>query len=169
MLEGDYLSRASLVRTMSSCTNCARSFSLLNREKACAKCGFAFCSKCLLSYNGSKVRRATYFAYVFSVGDRIHFFKPLCLLYFFLKETFQLYFQVCAACHKAAESGSVPRPRSPPTALERRLERLASVPQQPITVYSKESEKMTRLKRGLSQEDKGIAERLQRLQRYVKF
>ena len=76
-------------------------------------------------------------------------------------------FQVCAACHKAAESGSTQRPRPPPTALERRLERLASVPQQPITVYSKESEKMTRLKRGLSQEDKGIAERLQRLQRFV--
>ena len=94
----------------------------------------------------------------------------------FFKTSFRLWqnkylnldcFQVCAACHKAAESGSAPRPRSPPTALERRLERLASVPQQPITVYSKESEKMTRLKRGLSQEDKGIAERLQRLQRYA--
>ena len=64
-------------------------------------------------------------------------------------------------------SGCAPRPRSPPTALERRLEQLATVPPQPITVYSKESEKMTRLKRGLSQEDKGIAERLQRLQRYL--
>ena len=62
----EIICRASLVRTMSSCTNCARSFSLLNREKACAKCGFAFCSKCLLSYNGSKVRLRNLFQNVIS-------------------------------------------------------------------------------------------------------
>ena len=30
-----------------SCYNCAKSFSLLNRERACKKCGFGFCGGCL--------------------------------------------------------------------------------------------------------------------------
>jgi len=30
-----------------ACYGCARNFSLLNRESACAKCGFGFCSGCL--------------------------------------------------------------------------------------------------------------------------
>ena len=32
---------------MSSCSRCAKSFSFFNGEKACANCGFSFCSKCL--------------------------------------------------------------------------------------------------------------------------
>lgn len=30
-----------------SCYNCAKDFSLFNREKACKNCGFGFCGKCL--------------------------------------------------------------------------------------------------------------------------
>ncbi len=30
-----------------SCYNCAKDFSLFNREKACKNCGFGFCSRCL--------------------------------------------------------------------------------------------------------------------------
>ena len=30
-----------------SCYNCTKSFTLLNRERSCKKCGFAFCSNCL--------------------------------------------------------------------------------------------------------------------------
>ena len=53
--------------------------------------------------------------------------------------------------------------RSPPSALKKRLERLNSLPDQkhPVTVYH-EGE-MTKLKRGLSQEDQEIANRLQNL------
>ena len=78
--------RASLVRTMSSCTNCARSFSLLNREKACAKCGFAFCSKCLLSYNGSKVRLRSRFQDLRSHFDfgRINIFTCILIAFRFV-------------------------------------------------------------------------------------
>ncbi len=30
-----------------SCYNCAKGFSLFNREKACKNCGFGFCAKCV--------------------------------------------------------------------------------------------------------------------------
>ena len=54
-------------------------------------------------------------------------------------------------------------PRSPPSALKKRLERLNSLPdaKHPITVY-KEGE-ITKLKSGLSKEDQEIADRLQNL------
>jgi hypothetical protein len=64
-----------------------------------------------------------------------------------------------------AHSNEAPRPKTPPSALEWRLEQLTTVSPQPITVYAKDSSKMSKLKRGLSQEDRGIAQRLQRLQR----
>ena len=34
-------------RYVMACYNCARSYSLFNREHACGICGFGFCANCL--------------------------------------------------------------------------------------------------------------------------
>jgi len=53
----------------------------------------------------------------------------------------------------------------PPSALERRLEQLEAPPlSKPIVVY-KDSQKVHKLKQGLSTEDQKIADRLDRLHR----
>ncbi len=157
---------------MSSCYNCARSFSLLNREKACDRCGFAFCGKCLTNINADKDRDNYKGKKEIKVRNVEIAFTPLSMHR--LTSPALDGFQVCGACKKI-ESGSpcspaasVPRPRSPPTALERRIEQLNVLPPQPITVYSRESQKekrMAKLKRGMTEEDTAIAERLERLQR----
>ena len=54
--------------------------------------------------------------------------------------------------------------RPAPDALTKRLDALG-VPSNPITVYKEENTRLSRLKRGLSQEDQQIAERLRKLQK----
>ena len=73
---------------------------------------------------------------------------------------------VCCDCEKSIINLQANRP--PPDALQRRLDFLENPPaQNPITVYkaSAQNKKMSNLKRGLSVEDKAIADRLEKLQR----
>lgn len=61
----------------------------------------------------------------------------------------------------------MPLHRAPPDALQKRLSRLPNPPPDVITVYmgEKKDSKMSKLKRGLSVEDRAIAERLEKLKK----
>jgi len=130
-----------------SCNGCAKSFGFLCKEKACGNCGFAFCSGCLKH----KVKTST---------------QPKSDV------------SVCYTCHKkmthpsnmsgggavgGAVGGAAARP--PPDALLKRLSALDrhEPPKNPITVYKEANTRISKLKRGLSVEDKAIADRLERL------
>ena len=70
---------------------------------------------------------------------------------------------VCRGCEQTIRMQQTNRP--PPDALQRRLNLLENPPaKNPITVYT-HNRKMSNLKRGLSVEDKAIADRLEKLQR----
>ena len=73
---------------------------------------------------------------------------------------------VCVNCEELIINQNASRP--PPDALQRRLDFLEQPPpSNPITVYttSQKSKKMSQLKRGLSQEDQAIADRLEKLKK----
>ena len=73
---------------------------------------------------------------------------------------------VCRSCEKSFNAPQISR--APPDALQRRLDFLENPPaRNPITVYtqSTQNKRITNLKRGMSVEDKAIADRLERLQK----
>jgi len=69
---------------------------------------------------------------------------------------------VCDSCKDLIQNPDKLRSYAPPEALQKRLENLEGPVQPPITVYRQNS-KIANLRRGLSQDDQGIVDRLEKL------
>jgi len=106
---------------------------LITREKDCKNCGFSYCSSCL-----------RYKQFVAKINQNV---------------------KVCGPCNRVLSDPKVKdaAPRSPPSALKKRLERLNSLPEakHPVTVYKDGN--VAKLRFGLPAQDQEIADRLQQL------
>lgn len=71
---------------------------------------------------------------------------------------------VCNSCHDIIQNPEKLRSYAPPEALQKRLEDLEAPAKPPITVYRQNS-KIANLRRGLSQDDQGIVDRLEKLKK----
>jgi len=71
---------------------------------------------------------------------------------------------VCNACHDLIQNPEKLRSYAPPEALQKRLEGLEAPGKTPITVYRQNS-KIANLRRGLSQDDQAIVDRLEKLKK----
>jgi len=71
---------------------------------------------------------------------------------------------VCNSCHDLIQNPDKLRSYAPPEALQKRLEGLEAPGKAPITVY-KENTKIANLRRGLSQDDQAIVDRLEKLKK----
>lgn len=69
---------------------------------------------------------------------------------------------VCNSCHDLIQNPEKLRSYAPPEALQKRLEDLEGPVKAPITVYRQNS-KIANLRRGLSQDDQAIVDRLEKL------
>merc|ERR1712241_319158 len=116
-----------------SCNTCDKSFGLVRREKDCKNCGFSYCSSCL-----------RYKQYVAKINQNV---------------------KVCGPCNRVLSDPKAKNstPRSPPSALKKRMDRLHSLPdaQHPVTVYKDGA--VAKLRFGLPPQDQEIADRLQHL------
>ena len=147
-----------------SCNTCDKSFGLVTREKDCKNCGFSYCSSCL-----------RYKQYVAKVNQNVKVCGPcnrvlsnpkwvmfnkcndlsFAITFVFKLINFIWFYFICRAKDNA--------PRSPPSALKKRLDRLNSLPESkhPVTVYKDGA--VAKLRFGLPAQDQEIADRLQQL------
>ncbi|XP_069682704.1 abscission/NoCut checkpoint regulator isoform X6 [Periplaneta americana] len=119
-----------------SCHGCTSKFSLFNKEKGCPNCGFSYCSKCL-----------KFKVSVPKLDGSEHKVCRMCL---------------SALSENSEKAKSAEEEYCPPESFLTRLESLENPARPPITLYRQNS-RMQQLKKGLSQEDCEIAERLERL------
>ena len=95
-------------------------------------------------------------------------FCSACLKYKQLVPKLKQNVKVCGTCNRDLSDPKAKGPRSPPSALKKRMERLNSLPDQnkhPVTVYKDGA--IAKLKFGLAPEDQQIADRLQNLKGYM--
>ncbi|XP_077299769.1 abscission/NoCut checkpoint regulator isoform X2 [Arctopsyche grandis] len=115
------------------CNGCGKKFTLLRSEHGCPGCGFAYCKRCLT--------------------DKVYV------------EKFDKKKKACSNCKMSENSDkNNPDPNTfePPKAYLRRIESLDNPSKPPITLYQSSS-RMQQLKRGLSEADQEIADRLEKL------
>ncbi|KAK4010191.1 abscission/NoCut checkpoint regulator [Daphnia magna] len=126
-----------------SCHGCARTFGFLTKEYGCEKCGFAYCSKCLVK----------------KMCKSCSAMKPI------VAPTPPLVSQ--EKLEKLVNPIQNPIIPIPPVVLEERLEKLENPNRNPIVVYTEDT-RMTNLKRGLSVEDQQLVDRLSKLKHEIR-
>ncbi|XP_046646110.1 abscission/NoCut checkpoint regulator-like isoform X2 [Daphnia pulicaria] len=124
-----------------SCHGCARSFGFLTKEYGCEKCGFSFCSKCLV--------------------------KKICKSCFVKQSAVP----PPVVSQEKNGKVDIPHQNQvtqiPPVVLEQKLEKLENPNKSPIVVYTEDS-RMTNLKKGLSFEDQQLVNRLSKLKSEIR-
>ncbi|XP_046457257.1 abscission/NoCut checkpoint regulator-like isoform X1 [Daphnia pulex] len=124
-----------------SCHGCARSFGFLTKEYGCEKCGFSFCSKCLV--------------------------KKICKSCFVKQSAVPPPVVSQEKNGKVETPHQNQVTQIPPVVLEQKLEKLENPNKSPIVVYTEDS-RMTNLKKGLSFEDQQLVNRLSKLKSEIR-
>ncbi|XP_050305530.1 abscission/NoCut checkpoint regulator [Anthonomus grandis grandis] len=117
-----------------SCNHCYSKFGFFNKELGCTNCGLSLCSKCLQQKS--------------KIPNKGHEEHKVC--------------RTCFLTISNASKNSYETCIVPPDRFLKRLENLENPAARPITVY-KHNQKMDALRTGLSEQDRELVDRLEKL------